>query len=301
MDAAGDQQLTGSPPLPKVGWWKRIRRAIVLYLLVPYLAVVVIFVVLQRKLIYRPTVADDLRVTTVGLEAEAVRDVQIQTPNGGKLNGWLMQQVGGKDTVERPLVLYFSGNSLNRHERVNDLREVVRCGFDVLIFDYRGYGDSSGSPSEQHLTSDAMRIWNYACQDLDYKPGRIVIFGESLGGAVALSLWSSENTNPPQPGALILNATFVSMPRTVAWLYPLFPFQYLLLDRWPSIERITRVTAPIVVFHGTEDDMVPVSHGRELAEAAADSRFIKIPGAGHNEIPLLRLCAELERLELLDK
>ncbi|QDU45299.1 Alpha/beta hydrolase family protein [Symmachiella dynata] len=301
MDAAGDQQLTGTPPPLKVGWWKRIRRAVVLYLLVPYLAVVIIFVVLQRKLIYRPTVANDLRVTTVGLDAEAVRDVQIQTPDGEKLNGWLMQQAGDDGAVQRPLVVYFPGNSLNRYERINDLREVVRCGFDVLIFDYRGYGDSSGSPSEQHLASDAMRVWNYACGDLGYEPGRIVIFGESLGGAVALSLWTSENANPPQPGALILNATFVSMPRTVAGLYPLFPFQYLLLDRWPSIERITRVTAPVVVFHGTEDDMVPVAHGRELAEAAADGQFIKIPGAGHNEIPLLRLCAELECLELLDK
>ena len=207
-----------------------------------------------------------------------------------------MKQAGRDRADKTPLVVYFPGNSLNRHERINDLREVTSCGFDVLIFDYRGLGDSSGSPSERKLTADAQFVWEYAWKELNYDVSRIVVFGESLGAAAALSLWSTESANSPKPAALILNSIFVSMPRTVAWHYPTFPFRFLLLDRWPSIDRIARVRVPIIVFHGTADDMVPVAHGRELAQASTGARFIEIPGGGHNDIPMYRLRAELERL-----
>lgn len=86
------------------------------------------------------------------------------------------------------------------------------------------------------------------------------------------------------------------MPQTVAWHYPLFPFQFLLLDRWPSIERIGRVTAPVIVFHGSDDRMVPVSHGRALSQASSRARFLEIPGATHNEIPIVRLRTELDAI-----
>lgn len=247
---------------------------------------------------YRPKVTESLRAAAVGLDPELVRDVQLQTLDGHILNGWLLKQARPDSEHMNPLVIYFSGNSLNRHERMDDLREVAACGFDVLIFDYRGYGDSSGSPSEGKLTSDAQLVWEYACKYLNYDANGIVVFGESLGGAVALSLWSTGIANPPQPAALILNSTFVSMPRTVAWHYPMFPFRFLLLDRWPSIDRIARVIAPVIVFHGTADDMVPVAHGRELAQASADARFIEFPGAGHNEIPMRRLRTELNRIRV---
>jgi fermentation-respiration switch protein FrsA (DUF1100 family) len=130
-----------------------------------------------------------------------------------------------------------------------------------LIFDYRGYGDSTGTPTETSLTSDAKLVWKYACEGLQYKPEQIVIFGESLGGAVALSLWSDGETNRAKPAKVILSSTFASMPQTVAWHYPAFPFQYLLLDHWPSIDRVSQVESPIAVFHGTADEMIPIAHG----------------------------------------
>jgi hypothetical protein len=267
-----------------------------LYVVVPYLAVTMVFVVLQRKLMYRPTVADDLRADAVALDLRSVRDVRIQTPDGDVLRGWLLKAAERNGEQTAPLVVYFPGNSLNRYERVDDLREIAAGGYDVLIFDYRGFGDSSGSPTEQKLTSDAQLIWSYAREELGYEERRIVVFGESLGGAVALSLWSAKVANPPQPAAVILNATFVSMPRTVAWHYPLFPFQYLLLDRWPSDVRIPRVSVPMIVFHGTADEMIPVAHGQELAQLSRNARFIEIPEAPHNSIPQHRLRTELHRL-----
>ncbi len=273
-----------------------VRRAIVLYIIVPYFTVTVIFTVLQRRLMYRPTVAVNLNLTDLGLDADFGVDVELTTADGNTIRGWLIngrslpKQASGK----APLVLYFPGNSLNRYERIDDLREVAACGLDVLIFDYRGFGDSTGSPSESTLTADALLVWKYARDTLGYDEGRIVVFGESLGGAVALSMWSNLDPTPPQPASLILNSTFASMPETVAWQYPLFPFQFLLFDRWPSIERIGRVQAPILVFHGTDDKLVPVAHARSLAEASPKAMFIEISGGTHNEIPMQQLRKELD-------
>ncbi len=294
-DIEHQQSVEVLPSAPR-RWRQRVRRAIVLYLLVPYFSVTLIFVIFQRKLVYHPTVAESLRVEAVGLDPEFVRDVQIQTTDDKTLNGWLLKQSKHNYADKAPLVIYFPGNSLNRFERMSDLREIATCGFDVLIFDYRGYGDNSGTPSEKKLSSDAKLIWEYARYVLKYDEKRIVIFGESLGGAVALSLWSTEIVKPPQPAGLILSSTFASMPITVAWHYPMFPFRYLLLDRWPSIDRIARVDAPITIYHGTADKMVPVAHGRELSQASGNSRFIEIAGATHNEIPMHRLRADLENL-----
>lgn len=292
------EEQAPSRPNKRRRLWQRVRRAIFLYVLIPYFAVIIIFAVLQRRLIYRPTVADCLRIADVGLDAEFGVDVELETADGNTLRGWFLNgsDRNGEHVGRAPLVLYFPGNSMNRHERISDLREVAASGFDVLIFDYRGFGDSTGSPTESDLSADALLVWRYALEELQYDEHRIVVFGESVGAAVALSLWSTENPWHPRPAALVLNSTFASLPQTVAWHYPLFPFQFLLLDRWPSIERISRVHAPIVVFHGTADKMIPVAHGRALAQASPNARFVKIPGAVHNEIPMILMRHELDAL-----
>lgn len=282
-------------------WRHRIRRWICLYAILPYAAVVIIFVVFQRNLMYRPTVADSLSISELAANDQFGRDLQLETADGSVLRGWLInannQHRQNADLA--PLVIYFPGNSLNRSERISDLHEVAAQGFDVLIFDYRGFGDSTGSPSEDALTADALQIWTYARGELGREESQIVLFGESIGGAVALSLWAdAEGTPPdsPQPAAIILNSTFSSMPETVVWHYPLFPFQFLLLDRWPSIDRIPNVNAPVVIFHGSNDEMVPVQQGRALARAARQANFIEISDGTHNEIPMMQLRAELKSL-----
>jgi fermentation-respiration switch protein FrsA (DUF1100 family) len=267
-----------------------------LYAVVPYLVVTLIFVVFQRRLMYQPTVIEGLRFADV--VSSLGRDVSLRSADGNMLRGWLLygRRPNTNGHSEAPLVLYFPGNSLNRSERIDDLREIASQGFDVLIFDYRGFGDSTGSPTESSLSKDARQIWRYARDELGYSESRIVIFGESLGGAVTLSLWSKDVSDPPHPAAVILNSTFTSLPAVVAWHYPLFPFRWLLLDCWPSIERIPRVDAPVIIFHGTQDEMVPIAQGRRLANAVPHARFIEIPGGTHNEIPMMRLQQEMDRL-----
>jgi fermentation-respiration switch protein FrsA (DUF1100 family) len=132
---------------------------------------------------------------------------------------------------------------------------------------------------------------------LQFNDDRIVLLGESLGGAVALSLWSDDSTEFPQPQAVLLSSTFASMPRTVACNYPWFPFQYLSLDQWPSIDRIAQVKAPIRIFHGTSDKLIPVSEARSLAFASGDpSRLTEIADGEHNDIPMHLLRKELQRI-----
>jgi len=247
---------------------------------------------------YQPTVAGNPPIVEMGLDDGLGQDVELTTDCGSRLRGWLLKSRSAvpQDDTAAPLVLYFPGNAGNRSGRINDLREFTVCGFDVLIFDYRGYGDSTGSPSEAALSADALLVWQYARDTLNYEEDRIVLFGESLGGGVVLSMWSESNVNPPQPGCLILNSTFASMTQTVSWQYPMFPFRYLLLDHWPSIERIRRVRSPIVVFHGTDDEMIPIEHARALAAESQHARFIEVPDGSHNEIPMMKLREELKAL-----
>ena len=122
------------------------------------------------------------------------------------------------------------------------------------------------------------------------------MFGESLGGAVALSLWSSREPSLPRPAAVILKSTFTRLTDVAAWHYPYFPTRWLLVDRWPSLERIGRVESPITIFHGTADEVTPASHAHTLAAAARQARLIVIPDGTHNELPSELLREELERL-----
>jgi pimeloyl-ACP methyl ester carboxylesterase len=295
---------------PKRTLRQQLARAILIYVLVPYFSVTLIFTLLQRKLMYRPTKAVSLKVADLRLDPSQISDVQIRTADGTTLNGWLLlPPPSSADVPEKPagdqkkqtqteqLVIYFPGNAQNRSLRRGDLEEIARCGFHVLIFDYRGYGDSSGSPSETGIAADAREIWKFAHEELSFRDDQIVLFGESLGGAVTLSLWSEESGDHPKPQAVLLSSTFASMPRTVACNYPWFLFQYLVLDQWRSIDRVSRVKAPIRIFHGTSDKLIPLAEARLLALASGDiSRLTEIPGGEHNDIPMHLLRQELRRI-----
>lgn len=274
-------------------WQRRVLRGVFVYVIVPYLSVVLIFATFQRRLMYRPTPSTDLSVSKLQLDPNEFRDVQLPTLDGETLRGWLLTGQHAEseepESTDRPLVIYFPGNSLNRHERIQDLEEIANCGHDVLIFDYRGFGDSTGHPSEFALMDDAKQIWKFAREELQYPENQITIFGESLGGAVALSMWADASEPYPQPKYLILSSTFASMSQTVHEHYPWFPFHYLLLDRWPSVDRIRHVKSPITIFHGTDDDFVSLAQARTLSIASPNADLVEIPGSGHNDIPIMQL------------
>jgi fermentation-respiration switch protein FrsA (DUF1100 family) len=191
----------------------------------------------------------------------------------------------------RPFVLYFSGNAGHRAYRHDDVQVLTRAGADVLICDYRGYGDSSGEPSEEGLARDAQAIWQSATTDYEVAPSRIVLFGESLGGGVAIRLASELEKKQSPPRGLILRSTFNSLPDTAAYHFPWLPVRWLLFDRFPSESRIRDVMCPILQFHVCRDSVVPLALGQKLFAAAHNQsasgvakRFVELLIADHNDV-----------------
>jgi fermentation-respiration switch protein FrsA (DUF1100 family) len=150
------------------------------------------------------------------------------------------------------------------------------------VFDYRGYGGNPGSPTETGLLADARAARAYLLGRDDVEPARIVYLGESLGAAVALALAVEQ-----PPAALILRSPFTSMVDMARLSYPFLPVDLLVWDRYPSLERIERSVAPLLVVAGAGDRLIPPSQSERLYErAAAPKRLVLVPGADHNSPPL---------------
>jgi fermentation-respiration switch protein FrsA (DUF1100 family) len=218
------------------------------------------------------------------------------------LNGWhvIAEKAavpGGDNRGEwsrgKPLILYFCGNAGNRADRVEEFQIFTELGADAICFDYRGYGDNAGSPSEAAFADDARAIWRYIIEERGIEPRRVVIFGESLGGGVATRLASELSISETPPAGLVLRSTFTRLTDVAAGLLPWFPVQWLMLDRYPSVERIAHVSCPILIFHGRRDASVPFALGERLFSAApeksshgAPKQFIALETADHNDVLL---------------
>jgi fermentation-respiration switch protein FrsA (DUF1100 family) len=284
--------LNSTPPtVRKRRTWKYwYFRSLLIYIGVPYVAIFVLMGVYQRDFIYQPKKTSRLLAEAVS-STPPLDDIELQTTDGLTLHGWRFRAEADSDA--KFLMIYFPGNAGCRADRVSDCRDFTELGFDVILFDYRGYGDNKGSPSERLLASDAGQVWDFATKQLHYSSDRIVVFGESMGGAMATRLGSDLSIAGTPPTALILNSTFASLAETVTWHYPIFPFQFILLDRYPSVERIARVTCPVLQFHGTADQVVAFANGQRLFDAAPahsttgiEKQFVQIPGGQHNFITM---------------
>jgi uncharacterized protein len=191
------------------------------------------------------------------------------------LHGWWIPATA----PTRGHVLLFHGNAGNIGDRVPHVALLSAAGFDVLSFDYRGYGRSSGRPSEQGSYHDA-RAARAALLDRDgIDPARVLYLGESLGGAVALELAIHH-----PPAGLILQSAFTSVQAMARLHYPFIP-RALVPDAYPSLRIIPRLRAPLLVLHGADDPIVPLMDGEALFEAAPEPKRIEVfPGVGHNDV-----------------
>lgn len=244
---------------------------------------------LVRKMTYFPEPADDLSPGRLLLPADCVRAVQLKTDDGLTLNGWHL--LAGESSSTRPLALFFSGNGGNRAYRTAETSLLTNAGADVLLFDYRGYGDNPGSPTEQGLANDARAVWRFATQERHVAPERIFLYGESLGGAVGTRLAAELCAAGTPPAGLVLRSTFSTLADVAQHFYPLVPVKMFLQERYDSIEQIPHVTCPILVLHGTHDTIVPCGLARKLfaaaPAAAADGtpkQFIDLVHADHNDV-----------------
>ena len=208
----------------------------------------------------------------VGLTA---REVTIETDDGERLHGWFV----ASEARSRGHVLFLHGNGGNIADRLDHASSLSRAGFDVLLFDYRGYGHSSGRPSEEGTYRDARAAREALLRQDEVEPSRVVYVGESLGGAVALAL-----ALDAPPLGVVLQSAFTSVREMAREHYPYLPAA-LVPDAYPSLSRVEKLRSPLLVLHGERDEVVPVSHGRALFEAAREPKSLRIfPGLGHNDL-----------------
>jgi len=239
---------------------------------IAYAAVMALVFFFQSRLVYYPGVGREMAVTpqAYGLRFESV---EIRTADGESLAAWWVPAEGARGTV-----LFFHGNAGNISHRLDYLQMFHRLRYSTLIVDYRGYGMSTGSPSEKGTYLDAEAAWDYARHSRMALPQDIVIAGESLGGAVATWLAAKEN-----PRAVILLSTFTSVPDLGAQVYWFLPVRLLSRIRYDNRENLKRISAPVFIAHSRDDDVVPYAHGKKLFEAANEPKaFLEMSG-GHND------------------
>lgn len=243
--------------------------------LLVYLGLMVLIYFKQSSLVFLPEMDRGYRASPadIGLPFTALT---LATSDGETLDGWHVPAKPG--SAARGLVLFFHGNAGNIAHRLDYLGMFHALGYATFIIDYRGYGKSSGSPSEAGTYLDAEAAWHHATQVLGYPAKRIAVFGESLGGGVAAKVAADK-----RPGALVLASTFTSVPDLGAELYPLLPIRLLAHIRYDTLQRLTQIDCPLLVIHSRDDDIIPYRHGRRLFDAArARKQFIEMTG-GHNE------------------
>jgi len=227
----------------------------------------------QRSLIFLPDALVRRTPADVGL---GFREVSIPMEQGGAISAWWLP--ADATTV---MVLYLHGNDGNLDRELDRLRSLHRYGLPILAIDYRGYGRSRGpKPSEARVYDDAVAAWDYLVGSQGVDPRHIVIYGHSLGGAVAAELALRRG---PACG-VVLEATFSSMSAMGRLEYPWLPVDWLLHERFDTLSKIDRLDLPLVFVHGTADDEVPSAMTEELFRAArGDKRLVLVPGAGHEE------------------
>ena len=233
--------------------------------------------VMQERLVFlsrMPGRTIEVTPARIGLD---YTDVTLEASDGVRLHGW---HVFAEDSVGT--VLFLHGNAGNISHRLDSLAIFAALGFDVLIIDYRGYGQSEGSTSEQGTYRDAEAAWRYLTGERGIDPSDIVVFGRSLGGAIAARLAATHT-----PGALIVESSFTSAADMAAKLYPFLPVRLLIRLDYPAIDYIASAKAPVLVVHGRHDEIIPYSMGQALYSAAPQPKsFLELNG-DHNSAFLL--------------
>jgi fermentation-respiration switch protein FrsA (DUF1100 family) len=202
------------------------------------------------------------------------KEVYFNTEDGKRLHGWFFPLHG-----ESPVVLFCHGNAGNISHRLENVRLLVREGLQVFLFDYRGYGRSSGSPSEHGIYLDGLAAYDYLVKQEGISPATIIPFGRSLGAAVAIEICLRRKVR-----SLITESAFTSTRDVARSTALFFPVSYLLPAHYNNLRKIGQITVSKLIIHGKDDEIIPFSMGKRLFEAAkAPKHFLPLEKAGHND------------------
>jgi fermentation-respiration switch protein FrsA (DUF1100 family) len=226
---------------------------------------------LERTVVCFPQKGHDGRPEDFGLRA---RDLYFETPDRVRLHGWLFTAA-----PQNPYLLWCHGNAGNISHRLENIALLLAEGINVFIFDYRGYGKSEGTVSEEGFYQDALAAWKQLLLEGPASPSQVVLFGRSLGCAMAVDL----ALQVPAAG-LILESGFPHLGAMARYHYPFVISEKFLSGRYDAQSKMPRLKMPVLVVHGTNDGIVPLSLGRRLFQAAPEPKtFYEIPGADHND------------------
>ena len=206
----------------------------------------------------------------IGLEYE---NLSLPTPDGERLHGWYVPAAGS-----RGVVLFFHGNAGNISHRLDSIGIFHQLGLDVMIIDYRGYGQSTGKASEQGTYLDAQAAWSYLVDERRIASERIIIFGRSLGGAIGAWLGTQHTA-----AAIIIESSFTSGVDMARRLYPFLPVRLITRIRYPVEEYASRLDCPVLVVHSRDDEIIPFAMGQSIYAAVKQRKtFLEIRGDHNN-------------------
>ena len=243
---------------------------LIVYALVGYAAVLALLYVTQRAMQYFP---ERFRTAPAAAGLPQAEELVLDTADGERVIVWHVPPRGNK-----PVALYFHGNGGSLRNRVDRFRALIEDGSGLVALSYRGYGGSTGTPSEAGLIADALAA--YAFTSARYGSERIVLWGESLGSGVAVALAAQMPV-----GYLILQSPFTSAADVGAQRYWFVPVRLMMKDQFRSDLRIGKVAAPVLILHGDRDDIVPIALAERLYGLInAPKRFVRMAGVGHNDV-----------------
>lgn len=238
----------------------------------------------QTKMMFFPNKTLRNTPADFGLAYEDIWLTPGDTSENGRVHGWWIPNQLAENRAD-PVILFLHGNASNVGDMVSRAQMFHQWGVSTLLVDYRGYGRSSGPfPSEQRVYEDAEAAWQYLAKR-KIPADRVVIYGQSIGGAIAINLAA----NHPEAAGLIVESSFTSMREMVSYqkTLPLIPVNWLLTQRFESLEKVRSLQMPLLFIHGTADRVVPTDMSAQLYDAAASNAKtrILIEGAGHNDMP----------------
>lgn len=259
-----------STPVPARRRWRRVIARSVSLGFGVYVLFLVAMMFLETSLLFFPS-----RQARGGWDMPGVERVRFEADDGTQLHGWFLEH-----PQPRAVLMFACGNAGNishRAERFAHLRDAHRVS--LLAFDYRGYGLSAGKPHERGLLLDARAARRWLAERTGVKETDIVLMGESLGGGVMVDLAARDGAR-----GLILERTFTSLPDVGAYHYSFIPVRLLMRNRLDSRSKIGDYHGPLLICHGDADEIIPLSMGQRLFEAANEpKRFVLLPGLGHND------------------